>query len=273
MRQLVAGIFGVLCVAIAATSGQVLGSDDPSPGEVEPGDSTPENPFDENACEKSENVPVCTDCTKITVCLNKKALPAKSCPAEAPYCISSLDSGAYCSGQPDPERQQCQDKFQCTSEGYFPDPNDCHYYYLCDSSLKPSKYDCMPGYVFDLKTNGCKRQVFANDCQKLDCSKSNGVWSYYGNTKQYYGYCYQPEEESTATEVVLFKCSDGAEFDGYKCEFKCRQEGKFADSTNRNRYYECFFSGAALKSRVKSCAKGMVFDDRTKFCVTPLALM
>lgn len=118
MRQLVAVIFGVLCVAIATTSGQVLGSDDP--GEVEPGDSTPENPFDGNACEKSENVPVCTDCTKITVCLNKKALPAKSCPAEAPYCISSLDSGAYCSGQPDPERQQCQDKFQCTSEGYFP---------------------------------------------------------------------------------------------------------------------------------------------------------
>ncbi|EAT35177.1 AAEL012649-PA [Aedes aegypti] len=207
---------------------------------------------------------ICMDCNKISVCLRGKVLPARDCPRDAPYCVNSDGFGGHCSAKPDEDREDCRSDFQCSSEGYFPDPNNCHYYYLCDLDLKAFKYDCMPGYVYDMVSRSCKRQIFSQECKKLDCSKSNGVWVYYDNNKQYYGYCYQTE--AGVEEVALFKCSDGSEFDGQKCQFKCRSEGKFADSQDRSRYFECYYVGFVLQSRTKVCAKGMVFDGSAQIC-------
>ncbi|XP_065090590.1 uncharacterized protein LOC135711647 [Ochlerotatus camptorhynchus] len=207
---------------------------------------------------------VCLDCSQISVCLRGKVLPARDCPKDVPYCVNSA-LGGYCSAKPDEEREGCRTNFQCSSEGYFPDPHNCNFFYLCDSDFKATKYDCMPGYMYDMVQRNCRRQTHAQECKKLDCGKSNGVWVYYESNKQYYGYCYQTETASE--EVVLFKCSDGSEFDGQQCQFKCRAEGKFADTQDYTRYFECYYVGFTLYSRVKACPKGMVFDTKAKFCL------
>ncbi|XP_055532645.1 uncharacterized protein LOC129722864 [Wyeomyia smithii] len=222
------------------------------------------NTYDPNVCSTGGSRAVCVDCKKISVCLNNRALPAKNCPVATPYCVDS-ELGGYCSDSPDPGRTQCQEKFQCTAEGYFPDPFNCHYFVLCDSNLKGYRHDCMPGYIYSVKTNDCRRQIFPSDCETLDCSKSNGVWGYYGRSKQFYGYCY--ESSSGSNEVAMFKCGDGSEFDGFQCQFRCRSEGRFADSVNRNRYFECYYVGFKLTARVKTCPAGMEFDDGRRFCV------
>lgn len=130
--------------------------------------------------------------------------------------------------------------------------------------LKAFKYDCMPGYVYDMASKNCKRQFFSQECKILDCAKSNGVWVYYDNNKQFYGYCYQTE--AGLEEVVLFKCGDGSEFDGQQCQYKCRSEGKFPDTQDHSRYFECYYVGFVMHFRVKTCAKGMVFDGNAKIC-------
>ncbi|XP_058465994.1 uncharacterized protein LOC131439243 [Malaya genurostris] len=258
-------------VVLSSASFQSFNAKQVTPTSSEPSTTTDdnnpsnENPFDPNVCSSSDNLAVCMDCKKISVCLNGQSLPEKECPPDIPYCVGS-EMGSFCSVQPDPEREQCLDKFHCTSEGYFPDPYDCHYFYMCDSSLKALRLDCMPGYVFDLSSKNCRRQIFPSDCRKLDCSKSNGVWSYYSTNKQYYGYCYQ--STSGSNEVVLFKCGDGAEFDGFQCKYQCRKEGKFADSGNRSRYFECYYVDFKLVARVRNCASGMMFDERTGYCVS-----
>ncbi|XP_062534883.1 uncharacterized protein LOC134204068 [Armigeres subalbatus] len=215
-------------------------------------------------CPRTGSAAVCLDCTKISVCLRGTVLPARDCPLDAPYCVNSDISGAHCSARPDEEREGCTSSFRCSSEGYFPDPNNCYYYYLCDADLNAFKYDCMPGYVYDMTNKNCRRQIFPSECKTLDCAKSNGVWVYYDNNKQFYGYCYQ--SESGSEEVVLFKCSDGSEFNGQQCQYKCRSEGKFPDTQDRSRYFECYFVGFTLNSRVKQCATGMVFDENAKIC-------
>ncbi|XP_055626411.1 uncharacterized protein LOC129768658 [Toxorhynchites rutilus septentrionalis] len=219
---------------------------------------------DPRICSQSTNTAVCLDCNKISVCLNERPLPGKDCPQQTPYCVNA-ESGSHCSAQPDPEKVQCQDRFQCTSQGYFPDPHDCHYFYVCDADLKPFKYDCMPGYVYDVNSNNCRWPGFLYECRKLDCSRSNGVWTYFGSNRQYYAYCYHTEVGRN--EVAVFKCSDGATFDGIQCQYKCRGEGRFPDSQSKSRYFECYVSGLALRSRVKECSPGMVFDRERKMCV------
>lgn len=67
--------------------------------------------------------------------------------------------------------------------------------------------------------------------------------------------------------MMLFKCSDGAEFDGSQCQFKCIFLGNFADSMNSSQYFECFHVGFKLTARVRTCGSGMVFDKLTKLCV------
>lgn len=79
--------------------------------------STTEDPTD--ICSLRANIAVCKECNKISVCLNGRSLPGKDCPPETPYCVNA-NTGSYCSAQPDPEKAQCRDKFQCTSQGYFP---------------------------------------------------------------------------------------------------------------------------------------------------------
>ncbi|XP_053686060.1 latent-transforming growth factor beta-binding protein 4-like [Sabethes cyaneus] len=223
-----------------------------------------DNSIGSNVCSSGGSRAVCMDCNEISVCLNDRALPPKKCPVATPYCVDS-QLGGYCSDEPDLERPECHDQFQCTSQGYFPDPFNCHYFYICDTNFRAYRQDCMPGYVYNVKINGCRRQIFPSDCESLDCSKSNGVWAYYGKSKQYYGYCYQ--SSSGSNEVALFKCSDSAEFDGFQCQYKCRSQGRFADSNDRSRYFECYYVGFKLTARVRTCGSGMAFDERTKFCV------
>lgn len=51
--------------------------------------------------------------------------------------------------------------FKCTAEGYFADPNDCHSYYVCDSSLASVHRVCMGGGgYYDAKEEGC----FSGSC-------------------------------------------------------------------------------------------------------------
>lgn len=46
-------------------------------------------------------------------------------------------------------------EFKCTKSGVFPDPYDCHSYYVCDNDLRSSHKTCRVGFYFDQKINLC----------------------------------------------------------------------------------------------------------------------
>lgn len=48
-----------------------------------------------------------------------------------------------------------REEFKCQKAGTFPDPYDCHSYYICGSDLKPQHRTCRVGFYFDQKLNLC----------------------------------------------------------------------------------------------------------------------
>ncbi|KAL1462424.1 hypothetical protein WDU94_014258 [Cyamophila willieti] len=48
-----------------------------------------------------------------------------------------------------------REEFKCSKEGTFPDPYDCHSYYICGKDLKPQHKTCRVGFYFDQKINMC----------------------------------------------------------------------------------------------------------------------
>uniref|UniRef100_A0A8D8UZL7 Chitin-binding type-2 domain-containing protein n=1 Tax=Cacopsylla melanoneura TaxID=428564 RepID=A0A8D8UZL7_9HEMI len=60
---------------------------------------------------------------------------------------------------------QPKQEFKCSKQGTFPDPYDCHSYYICESDLKPQHKTCRVGFYFDSKISLCALGFCENQIQ------------------------------------------------------------------------------------------------------------
>jgi hypothetical protein len=94
--------------------------------------------------------------------------------------------------------------YQCTEEGIFPDPEDCHSYYRCTSTLQAKHESCFWGAYYHPVRKGCS----IGGCSILTKPSQFGI--------------------SAANETNV---SDG--------QFRCEYSGRFPDPKDCRGYYNC----------------------------------
>lgn len=114
-----------------------------------------------------------------------------------PYCVENT-----CTATPNVSNSACNSAFTCTSEGVFPDPNDCKSYWYCpDTGEEAVGYTCSDGYVFYSKASLCRRREKPNFCQTFNCgTQLNRVIVFKANPV-YYAFCGGPDQ------TYYFKCA------------------------------------------------------------------
>lgn len=210
------------------------------------------------------------DCATMMICSGSiKPLVQTKCPSINPYCVKNK-----CSSTPDDNNPSCKlSSFRCTSEGYFPDPNNCTRFQYCPEQTDPAKpvdgeaFQCPPNYVYNSKGFNCMKRVGNYNCNTLSCSRSPNRFTLYTAHKAYYAYCVSIDN---ANETVLFKCEDVDNFEynvnTYECEFKCKAEGRYP-ALEVNQYYECYRNGYALIPLLETCPKNTVYNIEKKICI------
>lgn len=178
--------------------------------------------------------------------------------------------GDYCSASAPPKGCifNSEASITCTGEGLFPDPFNCRIYHQClayDQDSYPES--CPEGYVYKSTTEQCIRSARPIDCQTLKCDNTK-LFSRFGMNTMYYGYCYQPLEDplpGDTLRVDIYKCTEGSKFDGNTCVYTCPREGRFPDTSNKNRYFDCYRSIAGpLTYEIKICLTGNFNPDKSR---------
>ncbi|CAO1409301.1 unnamed protein product [Diamesa tonsa] len=232
---------------------------------------------------------LCTAANRLQTICNNPAEPCNSnglvfctgaetgipiaCPTATPNCLTT-DSGDACSvnrgATCDPPSAAA---FQCTSIGYFPDPDNCRLFYYCSlntagDAIEAEALTCRDGYVFDItapQTGYCKLQAFSR-CNTINCTGLTvPTYVQYGNSRQIYALCIP---DSTP---VIFSCPTGnvANLSVFpvQCNYQCFLPGLFEYSLNPAMYYECFWnSQLRLQSELKTCPRGNLFNTTTRRC-------
>lgn len=205
----------------------------------------------------------CANCTMLKVCLASLGEVDVNCPdtPEKPFCASGA-----CSATPDPSANCAATSITCTGVGIYPDPSNCQVYHNClevgvDNS---DPYICPTDYVFNAATGLCRRKRNAADCVQIKCPAGIGFGTY-GTSKTYYAFCYFTATNTRA--IAVFKCSDGATFDGSKCVYQCKKEGMFPNTTDLSSYYQCYIVGGKFEAVLQACPSGKNFDATKKVCV------
>lgn len=169
-----------------------------------------------------------SDCKEVVLCVDisgvLEAIVVENCDADT-FCDAPSRSCVP------PENSTCPDGnyvFQCTSRGFYPDPFDCHKYYVCgkptgEGSYLPEEGDspsdrrntCPSGYAYDslstiCKTKECKEPVVPRCEEALDTDPLIFNPSIY----------YMCMKDSTTNKLypLLFRCSFGVyNPDEYTC--------------------------------------------------------
>jgi hypothetical protein len=219
----------------------------------------------EKYCQRSG--PVCYNCTTAPICVS---LPtgnfllvghyncAEQNPNE-PHCNNGICSATV--------SHTCvqETPFECTGEGYFPDPNDCQKFYLCDKTLNATTYTCSTNYVYFHASKSCRRKNAASDCAVIKCTYRLPLeYVVYPKDPSVYGICIRDQP------TVMMKCKEGEEFDTKtsQCKVVCKKEGIFEVDGCR-KFYECVKGGSNRYNLVEGeCPLGTKFDVATGSCVT-----
>ncbi|XP_058464138.1 uncharacterized protein LOC131438274 [Malaya genurostris] len=220
----------------------------------------------------------CTGCRSMNVCLS----PDISFPVEcddSQYC-NMIDNGlAICD---DWVPVGCETttttiappaaSLTCTGVGIYPDPYDCNAYHYCMANLAESEvHRCPVGYGFHYTSEAsdgfpCRKLESEMDCLKVTCS-GQSVFDEYDTAKLFYAHCHTNMKTGLQT-IAMYRCTDGASFNGYNCVFRCTEEGLYANTIQPNTYYQCQrMSGGTLGWRLLYCPRNAVFDNSSKKCV------
>lgn len=127
-------------------------------------------------------------------------------------------------------------EFQCKKEGRFLDVLRTNYYYIC------AKKETRNFLRFTLQ---CQRG-FNLDNRSIKCVRN--------------------EDTSGATNNE--ERNDEVFSERYKDNFECDKEGKYPDSSNCSRYYECSLKNGRMLRKKKKCKSDEVFDRDKKKCVS-----
>ena len=69
----------------------------------------------------------------------------------------------------DVKKRDANKPFSCPRDGYFPDPDTCTRYYMCNGGT-PTAYDCGEGLVWDPDLNLC------GWASSVECRNGNRPW-------------------------------------------------------------------------------------------------
>lgn len=243
----------------------------------------------------SSTEPGCTAPTEVTTVPPPAAKPicnstgdgnntCLSC-TSAPVCINSFEGsvlfGSYICGDQDPKTPHCNkgvctaerdetctseqptSSFVCTSNGYFPDPDDCQKFHFCVKS-KATDFSCSDNYVYSHQRNSCVRKILSSDCAVIKCKYSVPLeYVAYPKDSSVYGLCLR------GYPTVVFKCDEGEQFDTKKsnCIFVCKKEGLFPVPGSNTKYRECFSTGInKFQLYERECPAGSIFNSDIGKC-------
>jgi len=210
----------------------------------------------------AQSGPQCADdCSTLMICAanNPTPLTTTKCSSPTQYCV-----GSACTGTPSASCST-DTAFTCTSDGIFPDPENCTQYWECTGET-PALFQCPSGFVFDSVNNICAASTARTaaatvPCNKIDCSKKpNGFIVYPGNAA-YYAYCALGSTGQITTYMFMCEFPSSQIFDStaYQCIFNCKAKGNFQDPADCAGYYYC--SAAKDTKPVQlTCETGYVFD-------------
>lgn len=217
-----------------------------------------------------------SDCATLLLCnvgtMERAPILSYKCSTltgSSPYCNPGTKQ---CSASGDPKNVQCSGPkldFICTDIGYFPDPKNCSKYIYCGDTTA-EVFECPYYYVYDAKTERCKRYRRSTDCATINCLNQNSYPTFlaYSAHKSFYGLCLN---DNNVISTTVLRCSDSDYFEynptTITCEFKCPGDGQFPDPTDCKKFYECYRFGRVYNYNIKTCPVGLYFDQNLLRCV------
>ncbi|XP_053686061.1 uncharacterized protein LOC128735604 [Sabethes cyaneus] len=161
---------------------------------------------------------------------------------------------------------------QCTGVGFYPDPYDCNAYHYCTAYRENSEpRRCPTGYGFHYTSAAsnefpCKGLTLDTDCLSVVCS-GRTVFDVYDAARLFYAHCHT-DMSTGLLAIAMYRCTDGATFNGNGCVFKCTEEGLFANTVQPTTYYRCsYMYGDSLSLLLLYCPRNLQFDNTLKKCV------
>jgi len=210
----------------------------------------------------------CYNCTTAPICIKLSSgkyyyagnVKCAELDASTPYCTNgecSDTASDKCPTGPAPS------DFICTSNGYFPDPDECRQFYFCVKG-KATEYSCSNNFVYSHQKNACIKQTVSSDCAFINC-KYTSVLEYvvYPKDPNVYGLCIRNHT------TLMFKCAEEEQFDikTSKCIFVCKKEGLFAVPGDDRKYRECVKYGINFELYERECPVGSTFDPVKEKCI------
>jgi Chitin binding Peritrophin-A domain len=163
--------------------------------------------------------------------------------------------------------------FTCTGPGYFPDPSNCGAYHICGGAAPavPTNLVCPPPLIYDVVTKTCRRPLFAGGCKVAECTVASAAIrpiQAFGKNQQFFVFCRVEMINGQNVAVpIIYKCADGARFNGMNCEYRCPGRGRFAHSDYPDRYFECNWVNLALVGTEQICPVDTIFQRNRRICV------
>ncbi|XP_038106254.1 uncharacterized protein LOC119766008 [Culex quinquefasciatus] len=149
----------------------------------------------------------------------------------------------------------------CTGAGLYPDPYDCNAYHVCSAKKRASEpRRCPAGYGFQYTSASstdapCKQLTSGSECLTIQCDPQR-TFQPYDPANQFYASC-------IGSTIYVYRCADGASFNGYGCYFECPGEGVYQNSAEPTTYYLC---GADLSYHTMYCPKNAVMPGDMELC-------
>jgi hypothetical protein len=224
---------------------------------------------EEGGCGNPQNGQhTCYNCTTAPICiklpsgsyLHAGSINCADLDAKTPHCNNgkcSATATEICDTEP-PKSQ-----FICTSNGYFPDPNDCRKFYFCVRGTA-KEFTCSSNFVYSHQKNACIKKTLISDCAVIKCKYATVLeYVVYPKDPNVFGLCIRD------SPTLMFKCPEDEEFDTKtsQCIFVCKMAGLFPVPGNERKYRECVAVGIKFELNERECPEFSIFDAVKGRCV------
>ncbi|XP_026317509.1 uncharacterized protein LOC113228424 [Hyposmocoma kahamanoa] len=144
---------------------------------------------------------------------------------------------------------------ECTSEGFYPNTNDCRRFYRCvdNDNGGYTKYDfsCGEGTAWDSEIETCNHINEVKGCQSQD-TQSN------------------PMQDEDSTQSSSTSSGDGTESSKPTNNDSCEQEGYYGNSEDCKKFYRCVDNGKGGFTKYDfDCGEGTIWDQDITTCNHP----
>lgn len=201
----------------------------------------------------------CDTCTDGVMCSKGQIIGPYTCPPDKSFCDTTA-----CTTVKPANCAATTTTFECTSEGYFPDPSVCSNYHYCSAiGATPVTASCtVANHVYDALEGQCVKKHHDSQCVTMKCETANAINTIvHPANPKYYAYC------DKDLKLTLFKCEENQQYDA-GCVYVCKAKGVYPGKT-ADEYYQCTKNSLhKWTATTKNCPPGLVFSaTATNNCV------